>query len=101
MPQLELREWLSLISSFLTLVGVYVALRLAVAKLEVGQTEIVRQLTALHKRLDDYGKELTRLDKDHVRLEERVRALRESQRFTLRNRVSESGEVPMFADGEV
>jgi uncharacterized membrane-anchored protein YhcB (DUF1043 family) len=100
MPQLEPRDWLALLTAVVTVVGVYWALRLSVSELKLGQTEIERKVDAVHKRLDHYGQEITRIDKDHVRLEERVKALKESQQFRLRNRVSEpTGETPMFADG--
>jgi hypothetical protein len=71
MPPLELRDAITVITGILTVAGVIFTLRGSVARLEAGQTEIVRQVAAVHKRLDHYGEEITRIDKDHVRLDER------------------------------
>jgi len=102
---LDIRDAITVVTGILTIAGVIFALRAAVSKLEVGQGEVIRQLGALHKRMDHYGDLITRIDKDHVRLDERVKALKESQQFRLRSRLAvseaaQSGETPMFLDDE-
>lgn len=94
MPTLELRDAISVVTGIITLTGVFWALRASVAKLEVGQTEVLRQLGALHKRMDKYAERLTQTEQNHAVLAERVRGLKESQRFKLQP----VGEVPMFTD---
>jgi peptidoglycan hydrolase CwlO-like protein len=107
---LDLRDALAVITSIVTVVGVYFTLRFNVAKLtdgqirlQSGQDEGNRKIDALHKRLDYYGAEITRIDKDNVRLEERIKALKESQNFRLRSRLAAAeaavaNEPPMFMD---
>lgn len=99
MAPFELRDVISLVTAAVTITGAYFAVRSQVGKLETGQVEVLRQLGALHKRMDRYSEELTRIDKNHVRLEERVAALRESQRFRLaRREAEEAGQPPMFEE---
>lgn len=93
MPTLELRDAIQVVTGILTLAGVFWALRAAVTKLEIGQTELLRQVGAIHKRMDDYGKRLQKAEINHAVLTERVDNLRSSQRFKLT-------EVPMFKDEE-
>lgn len=89
MPQLELRDLISIGTMLVTVSGVVFALRAAVTKLESGQTEVLRQLGALHKRMDHYGERIQAGEVQHARLEERVANLRgypgprDSQRFRL------------------
>jgi len=84
MPQLDLRDVITIITGIVTLSGVYFTLKAAVARLETGQTEVLRQVGALHKRLDHYGERLNQNEIKHARLDERVAGLRDSQRFRLR-----------------
>ena len=65
-----------------------------------GGAETQRLVKALHTRFDALERDFKTLDKEHARLEERVRALKESQRFKLRGRAEGAGEPPMFTDGE-
>ena len=63
-----------------------------------GGAETQRLVKALHSRFDKLEGEVQRIDKDHVRLEERVKALKSSQQFRLRRTIDPAtGEVPMFA----
>ena len=94
---LDLKDAITVVTGIVTIAGVIFALRNAVGKLELGQTEVLRQLGALHKRLDHHGQEIARLDKNSVRLDERVKALKESQAMRLRRSVAE-GEQDMFAE---
>lgn len=84
MPQLELRDFVTIITSVVTLTGVVFTLRGTIGKLETGQTEVLRQLGALHKRMDYFGERLTRTEIEQARQQERIASLRESQRFRLR-----------------
>lgn len=97
---LDIRDAITVITGILTIAGVIFALRSAVAKLEIGQSEVIRQLGALHKRMDHYGDLITRIDKDNARLEERVKGLKESQQFRLRaqREALAAGQPPMFAE---
>lgn len=101
-PALELRDAITVVSGIVTLAGVIWALRMSVTKLELNQTEMLRQLAALHKRMDRYAERLTRAEQDHAVLVERVENLRESQRFKLRARTEAvaAGETPMFREDE-
>ena len=92
MPALEIHDALTIITGIVTLSGVIWNTRVSVAKLTLGQAELLRQMAALHKRMDDYGKRLTRAEQDHAVLVERVANIRDSQRFKLRE------DVPMFKD---
>lgn len=84
MPPLELKDAVTVITGIVTLSGVIYTMRASVAKLESGQTEVLRQLGALHKRMDHFSERLNKSEIQHARLEERVSGLRESQRFRLR-----------------
>lgn len=84
MPQLELRDAIAIVTGIVTLTGVVYTMRAALGKLEGGQTEVLRQLGALHKRMDYFGERLTRTEIEQARQQERIASLRESQRFRLR-----------------
>ena len=83
MPPLDIRDAITIITGIVSVTGVVVALRGAVAKLEGGQAEMLRQLSALHKRIDHFGERLSRTEIEQARLGERIAGLRESQRFRL------------------
>lgn len=89
---LDVRDAITVITGIVTIAGVIFALRAAVGKLEIGQTEVLRQLGALHKRMDGYGERISQGEISHAVLVERVKALRESQRFKL------AGKQDMFAE---
>lgn len=93
MPALELRDAITVVSGIVTLTGIIWALRASVSRLELGQTEVLRQLGALHKRMDRYAERLTAAERDHAVLTERVDNLRQSQRFRL-------AKQDMFPEGE-
>jgi len=99
-PGLELRDAVTVITGILTLSGIVWTLRASVAQLQGGLTEITRQVGALHKRMDDYGKRIQKAEIDHAVLTERVDHLRESQRFKLKARLeaANAGQPPMFGD---
>jgi hypothetical protein len=84
MPALELRDAITIITGIITLSGMVFALRSSIGELRIGQTEVLRQLAALHKRMDIYGERITRTERDRAVLTERVRNLRDTQRFKLR-----------------
>jgi hypothetical protein len=108
MPPLSVGDLITIITGVVTIAGVVFAQRAGITKLsdgqevlKAGQVEGNRKIDALHKRLDHYGEEITRIDKDHVRLDERVKALKESQTFRMRARLAaaeaeDAGEPPMF-----
>lgn len=96
---------MTLIGMAATALSAFIGVREQTKGLKAGQDEMLRQMGAFHKRLDFYGAEVTRIDKGHVRLEERVKALKESQSFRLRARAAaheaaDAGEVPMFREDE-
>jgi phage-related tail protein len=109
---LDLRDAITVITGIVTITGVIFTQRAGLksltegqASLKSGQDEGNRKIDALHKRLDYYGQEITRIDKDHCRLDERVKALKESQSFRMRSRLAvaeaaAAGEAPMFAEGD-
>lgn len=83
MPPLDIRDAITIVTGVVTLSGVVFTLRVAVAKLENGQAELLRQLSALHKRIDHFGERLSRTEIEQARLGERIAGLRDSQRFRL------------------
>jgi hypothetical protein len=98
LPSLDIKDAINAVIGICTLAGIVGAIRIAVAKLEVGQMaavaefrkaqeEILRQLGALHKRLDDTNKRVSRNEITTARLEERVDIAwpgpNRSQRFRL------------------
>jgi hypothetical protein len=104
-PGLDLKDAVTIITGIVTLSGVIFTMRGAVGKLESGQVEVLRQLGALHKRMDNYGQRISRAETNHAVLEERVCNLKEaneSQRFKLRARVeaAAAGETAMFQEGD-
>ena len=103
MPLLTPGEMLTLAGMVITAVSAFAAVREQTKGLKEGQGEVLRQLGALHKRLDHISGEVNRIDKNHVRLEERIFALKDSQRFHVRSRLAvaeaeDAGEPPMFRD---
>jgi len=87
LPSLDIKDAITIVTGIVTLSGVIWSMRAAVAKLETGQAEVLRQLGALHKRLDDTNKRVSRNEITTARLEERVDltmpTLTRSQRFRL------------------
>jgi hypothetical protein len=102
MPALDLKDALTVITGILTIAGVIFTLRGAVSELKLGQAEVLRQLGALHRRMDHYGERISRTEVSHAVLEERVGNLRESQRFRVAAKVEglRTGETAMFTDKE-
>ena len=92
LPALEPRDAIAIVTAVVTVSGVVFALRSAVSRLEVGQSELLRQMSALHKRMDHYGAEIVRIDKEAVRLTERIEAIRDAQRLFSARR--DAGESP-------
>ena len=67
------------------------------AQVAVGQTETIRQLKAVHGRLDDYGTRIVRAEIAHAVLSERVEHIRDTQRIRrARLEAEQDGEAPMF-----
>lgn len=112
MPPLDIKDAITVITGIVTLTGVFFTMRASVAanaasvgRLESGQTETLRQLGALHKRLDHHGERITKTERDQAVLQavlhERT-GLRESQRFRLRaaGEAAQAGQPPMFGEGD-
>ena len=105
---LDVRTAITILTGVLTIAGVIFGMKAAVAqlkdgqqRLQSGQDEGNRKIDALHKRLDYYGQEITRIDKEHVRLEERVESIKDTQRFLrARREAVRAGETPMFSEGD-
>jgi predicted nuclease with TOPRIM domain len=107
---LDLRDAITVVTGIVTITSVIMTQRAGLKSLKEGQTVLKagqeegnRKIDAVHKRLDHYGQEITRIDKDNVRLEERIKALKESQNFRLRSRLAAAeaaaaNEPPMFMD---
>jgi hypothetical protein len=87
LPSLDIKDAVTIVTGIITLSGVIWSMRAAVAKLETGQAEVLRQLGALHKRLDDTNKRVSKNELLTARLEERVDLTwpgpNRSQRFRL------------------
>lgn len=96
---LDVRDAITVITGIVTIAGVIFALRAAVGKLELGQGEVLRQLGALHKRMDGYGARISKAEINHAVLNERVDNLRTTQRMrAARLEAAAAGEPPMFAE---
>jgi hypothetical protein len=62
-----------------------------------GQGETLRQVKAVHSRLDDYGKRIQHAEVRHAVLVERVENIRDTQRMRrARLEAEQVGETPMF-----
>jgi predicted nucleic acid-binding Zn-ribbon protein len=86
-----------------TIGGAALAVKLQMARLSdgqirltEGQVEMLRQLKALHSRIDHTGNEVVRIDKELVRVDERVKGIKDSQRF----RFKSQAEQDMFVVGD-
>lgn len=67
------------------------------AQLLEGQTETLRQIKAVHGRLDDYGTRIGKAEINHAVLAERVENIRDTQRMRrARLEAEQAGEPPMF-----
>jgi hypothetical protein len=77
----DLRDWVSIATSVLTVMGVIVGLRVAMAKLELTMGETTRLLVSLHKRMDEFGHRLARSEITQAVLSERIEHLRGGGRF--------------------
>ena len=88
-PPLDPSIILSAVQLLGTIAGAALAVKLQIARLSDGQVEVLRQLKALHDRMDRHGQEVVRLDKDLVRMDERVKGLKDSQRFRLKGQVEQ------------
>lgn len=105
MPPLDLKDAITVITGIVTLSGVVFTMRAAVGKLETGQVEVLRQIGALHKRMDHYGERLSKGEIAQAVLEERVGHLikgpTQSQRFRIaRAEANAAGEPVMFVEGD-
>ena len=70
-----------------------------------GGQETQRLVKALHKRFDDIEHDVKSVKEVQARHDERIKALKESQQFTLRRRLANfeaqaEGQPPMFRDDE-
>ena len=100
MIQLEPQFALAVLVALMGAAGSFFAIK-------YGGAETQRLVKALHTRFDSLEKDVQSVKINHARMDERINALKESQRFRLRSRVAaveadEAGEAPMFRedDGE-
>jgi len=71
------------------------------AQVGEGQTETIRQLKAVHARLDDYGTRIVKAEINHAVLLERVENIRDTQRIRrARLEAEQTDEAPMFPEGD-
>lgn len=80
MPALTPGDWMTLFGMAGTALAAFVAVREQTKGLKEGQIEMLRQMGALHKRLDDYGQRIGASEINHAVLAERVENLRATQR---------------------
>jgi hypothetical protein len=73
---LELKDAVTVGTGILTVAGVIFTLRGAVARLENGQAELLRQIGALHRRLDQHAERIGSAEVRHAVLQERVDNMR-------------------------
>lgn len=97
---LDLRDAITVITGIVTIAGVIFSLRGATAQLKVGQDEMLRQIVALHKRMDGYAEKIEESRIKHAVLAERVDNIRNTQRIrAARVEAASVGQPPMF-EGE-
>ena len=91
-PPVDPTVLLTLLQLGVTVAGAWFAVRAQISKLTEGQIETLRQLGALHKRLDSYGEEIRKLDKKTAVIWDRL------NRTT--QRLAPPAEQDMFGEGE-
>ena len=96
MPPIDPSIILSAVQLLGTIAGAALAVKMQMARLSDGQVEVLRQLGALHKRMDHQGNEVIRIDKELVRVDELVKGIKDSQRFRLKAQEPQD----MFVVGE-
>ena len=92
MPGLEIRDWITLGGMAVTAVSAFVAVKTEVGGLRGVVQETLRQVAAIHKRLDAQSERIARLDRDQAVLRERLSNLRITQRFKLPETTRGEGE---------
>jgi len=97
---LDLKDAVTVVTGIVTVAGVIFALRAAVSRLEAGQAELLRQIGALHKRMDAFGERISQAEVKHAVLVERVENIRDTQRMRQRAREEalEAGEPPYLRE---
>ena len=63
---------ITLLQLAVTVAGAWFAVKAQISRLSDGQTETLRQIGALHKRLDSYGEEIRKLDKKTAVIWDRI-----------------------------
>lgn len=91
-PPINPTVLLTLLQLVVTVAGAWYAVKAQISKLSEGQTETLRQIGALHKRLDSYGEEIRKLDKKTAVIWDRI------NRTT--QRLAPPAEQDMFGEGE-
>ena len=104
-PALSVETAITIVTGIVTLAGVVFTQRAGLAdlksKYDTGQAEVLRQLGALHKRMDAYGARISRGEINHAVLLERVDNLRTTQRMrTARLEAAAEGQPPMFSEDD-
>lgn len=97
MPPLDPSVILSVVQLLGTIGGAALAVKLQISRLTDGQAEMLRQLSALHKRMDIYGERISGAEIKHAVLLERVDNMRDTQR--IRRAMAEATaahQPPMF-----
>lgn len=101
-PALDLNTAIAVVTAIVTVTALFLGQRYNTAKLSTklstmssGQGELLRQVQAVHKRMDDFGRRLVQAEKNHAVLEERVANLRDTQRIRAIQQ-----EVPLFKEDE-
>jgi hypothetical protein len=97
MPTLSPGDWMTLFGIAATALSAAVAVREQTKGLKEGQAEMLRQIGAVHKRLDDYGTRIGRAEINHAVLLERVENIRDTHRMRRAQLSAEqAGETPLF-----
>lgn len=79
LPELSPTVLLTLLQLGVTVLGAWFAIKFQVSKLTDGQTEMLRQLSALHGRLDRHAERIRKTEQDTAILLDRSN--RSTQRF--------------------
>lgn len=81
MPPLSISEAINVVTGIVTIAGVIWGVRNAVAALEIKVGESLRQLNAMHRRIDTLAIDMNDMKLVQAVLKERVANLKNTQRF--------------------
>lgn len=83
MPEFTVKDWLTVIGMAVVSVANFVAVREQVKGIKGTVTEILRQVEAIHKRVDLLSRRVTVVTIKQARQDERIKMLKDTQKFRI------------------